>query len=268
MPRGDKSSYTNKQKRKARAHRRRLHGARRLARRGRAARLGHRQQGKRRRQEERLRPRRARQQVRLARGRSDRRSRGGATSGSGAFPIGEEGRGDAQAARGVPLSTVLAGAQRCATRGHRILDHDAGIRRSVLLHQREQHRRIGRMQPHATLRSARAELRDRRGAMDGVVAAVEDRIRHRRIVEDASSDDCATVFAADKSRSAYRRGRSTPAKCSDARRSTTTNMRCFALSTVTTISAAAEPHASKETANIAAANTAAIPLWRITAPQP
>ena len=219
MPRGDKSSYTDKQKRKARAHRGRLREARRL----RATRpSGAPGPPSTRKPAAATRAAPAAAAATTSPPRAEAVGLGGRAaarpSGSGAFPIGEKGRGHAQTARGVPLSTVL---QSSALRdaGRRILDQDAGVRRSVLLHQRKQHRRIGRMQPHATLRSARAKLRDRRGAMDGVVAAVEDRIWHRRIVEDRASDDCATVFAADTSRSACRQGRSTPAKCSDARRS-------------------------------------------------
>ena len=61
MPQGDKSSYTDKQKRKA-EHRGKLREARYLEGRGRAPRLGDRQQDDRRRQEKRFRAWQAHQQ--------------------------------------------------------------------------------------------------------------------------------------------------------------------------------------------------------------
>ena len=74
MPRGDKSSYTDKQKRKAEhieeGYKERGVSEDEAERQG----LGHRQQGNRRRQEKRLRPWQDRKPQRLPQGRQDRRS--------------------------------------------------------------------------------------------------------------------------------------------------------------------------------------------------
>ena len=97
MPRGDKSSYTGKQKRQA-EHIEEGYEKRGVALgRGRAARLGHREQGNGRRQEERLGPRQGHGHQPVEKGRQGRRPRIGIPFRRRAFGIGQEGRGHAQA---------------------------------------------------------------------------------------------------------------------------------------------------------------------------
>ena len=115
MPRGDKSSYTNKQKRKAQ-HIEEGYMERGLSRDEAERRAwAHRQQGKRRRQQERIRSRRAGQYVVLAQGRPPWRTRC-CPSGRGPVTVGAQGRENAKASHGVTLKKSLWDTQRCATR--------------------------------------------------------------------------------------------------------------------------------------------------------
>ena len=78
------------------------------------------------------------------------------------------------------MSLVLAmrlGEHRAA--GRRAGDGDG---RAFPLHHLEQFRRIAGRKPYAAMRSRAAERAGRVGAVDGVAAAEEDRMRHRRVV--------------------------------------------------------------------------------------
>ena len=97
MPRGDKSKYTDRQKRKAQHIEEGYEERGVVEGRSRAARVGHRQQGRRRRQQERIGTRRAGHQSLVAQGRAARRTRERPAAGCGAQALGEKGRGDTQA---------------------------------------------------------------------------------------------------------------------------------------------------------------------------
>ena len=99
MPRGDKSSYTGKQKRQAEhieeGYEKRGVGKKEAG----AAGLGNRQQGNGRRQEERVGPRQEGQSRLIAQGRPIGWTRIGAEIGRGPFALGAQGGNDPQAAR-------------------------------------------------------------------------------------------------------------------------------------------------------------------------
>ena len=99
MPRGDKSSYTDKQKRQAEHIEEGYEKRGILGPRGRTPRLGHGEQGNPWRQEERLRPRQARRPRAVAQGRPPGRTRVGEPVGGGPFALGQKGSRDPQAAR-------------------------------------------------------------------------------------------------------------------------------------------------------------------------
>ena len=63
----------------------------------------------------------------------------------------------------------------------RVRHHDR-VRPCLAPHQREQLRRVRRVQPHAAMRGRPAEPRHVTGAVDGISMVGEDRVRHRRPV--------------------------------------------------------------------------------------
>ena len=63
-----------------------------------------------------------------------------------------------------------------------LVDLNPRIALAVTLHQREQRRRMRRVQPDAAMRGAAAEPLDIRGSVNGKSVMEEDRVRHRRIV--------------------------------------------------------------------------------------
>jgi hypothetical protein len=156
MPRGDKSSYSDKQKRIAE------HIEEGYEDRG----VG------------------AKEAERRAWATVNKETHGGKKSGSGrgkkrslVSSVGFRARGGAyaQETRG-PLTAT---AKR---NGNGSVHHDGGATHSFALHQTEQYRGVAGVEPYAAVRRRAAEARDLVGAMDGKTAVKEDRVRHRRIV--------------------------------------------------------------------------------------
>src|SRR5581483_8973463 len=71
---------------------------------------------------------------------------------------------------------------RCRRRDRGVGNGDAGILHALALHQREQHRRVRRMQADAAMRGDAAQLGDLGGAVDRIALVEENRMRHRRVV--------------------------------------------------------------------------------------
>ena len=97
----------------------------------------------------------------------------------------------------------------------RAVDQDRGVRHAGALHQHEQRRGIGRMQPHAAVRGGPAEARDVVRAVDRVALVEEDRVRHRRAVIFASRTSCAPSIAGGSARSACRSRRARSRRATD-----------------------------------------------------
>ena len=184
MPRGDKSSYTGKQKRQA-EHIEEGYEKRGVSQEGGRAR---------------------------AWATVNKETGGGKKSGSGRgkkvnhAPSRKGGRlgGRAAASRRQPRVRArprrprrpASGAPRADRCGLGLLDRNPGVAEAFLLHQREQDGCVRRMQPDAAFRGPPAELRDMGGAVDGEIAVVENRIRHRRVVVDGRAVVARQVTAA------------------------------------------------------------------------
>src|SRR6478735_2112515 len=77
---------------------------------------------------------------------------------------------------------AAAARKRRAESRARLLDRNPRITQAFRAHQREQNCGIRRMQPDTAARGRTAKSRDMRRPVNGEIAVVEDRVRHRSIV--------------------------------------------------------------------------------------
>jgi hypothetical protein len=89
---------------------------------------------------------------------------------------------------------AAAARKRRAESRARLLDRNPRITQAFRAHQREQNCGIRRMQPDTAARGRAAKSRDMRRPVNGEIAVVEDRVRHRSIVVECRPMDTAHVW--------------------------------------------------------------------------